>query len=109
MREITIDMRAVPEPSLTFGHESRWKVVGRWALRIATFGVVARYGRIQPRDLIPGLVSAVLAGQIGHAPYIEMVDRVASQIETMAWDKATKRAMRAEAVSLLWDRYTERR
>lgn len=109
MPEITIDMTPPPDPPLTFGHESRWKVVGRWALRLVTFGIVARYGKLQPRDIIPGLVAAALAGRSGHVPYIELVDQVARQIEMMAWDKATKRTMRAEAVSMLWDRYTGQR
>jgi len=98
-------MRPMPDPPLTFGRESRWKTVGRWALRIATFGVVARYGRLQPRDLIPELVAAMFAARVGHVTYIDLVDRVTQQIEAMAWDKATKRAARSQAIEMLWERY----
>ena len=101
MGDPTIDWPEIPDPPLIFGRESRWKTVGRWALRIAKFGVVARAGRLQPRDVVPALVSAAIYSGGTEGAHLSTLARVFAQIEAMAWDKATKRAAKEQAVELL--------
>ena len=104
MPEPTIDMTPPPEPPLTFGHESRWKTVGRWALRIATFGLLARVGKLQPRDIVPALVAAAIYSAAEGNVHLATLHRVWAQIEAMAWDKATKEAAREQAKEIIMDR-----
>ena len=74
-----------------------WRGALGFALKVVTVGLVARHGKLKPRDVIPGIVLAAMVGRYDRASYTDVVADVLRQIQALGFDHIEK----AEAITLM--------